>query len=59
MWKLSGAFVSNNVLMPVAVASLQSLHSQGTLVSQALYERAGFMIFEHACLLMLVGLLRC
>jgi len=44
-WKLSGAFVSNNVLMPVAVACLQSLLSQGTFVSQAFYEKTGLMTF--------------
>ena len=43
LWKLGGAFVCNVVLMPIAVSLLQSWFAQGELLSQALYERTGFL----------------
>ena len=45
MAKLSAAFVSNNVLMPIAVTAVQSLVANGAVISQSWYERTGFIIF--------------
>ena len=45
MCKLSAAFVSNNVVMPIAVTAVQSLVSSGSVVNQSWYERTGFVIF--------------
>ena len=45
MWKLCGAFTTNNLLMPLAVSSVQSLLSRGGIVGQSFYERTGFILF--------------
>ena len=44
LWKLSATFVANVVVMPVVVSCVQSALSQGSLVSQALYERTDFLL---------------
>ena len=43
LWKLCGAFTTNNVLTPVAVSMVQSYLTSGDPVSQAMYERTGFI----------------
>ena len=45
MWKLCGAFASNNVVMPIAVSCVQSLLSHGGVVGQPFYERTGSILF--------------
>ena len=45
MWKLCGALTTNNLLMPVAVSSVQSVLAHGGIVGQPFYERTGFILF--------------